>query len=389
MSRSPDLPLDRLIELRRRLHRHPECARDEERTAETMAEFFGSFRPDRVIRNLGGHGIAAVWKADTPGPRVLLRAELDGLPLVEETEIPYRSQIADTHHACGHDGHMTMLAGMAAILGEAPPPSGEIVLLLQPAEETGEGSLQVVTDPAFSSIRPDWAFAIHNLPGFAAGNVVVRSGCFAAGSAGLTVRLKGRTAHAAHPEQGASPAAAAARLVLDLERLGETTAEGGGIDLCTVIHVRVGGPAFGTTPGEAGILATVRSDDGDRLEALRSAAEAAARRHAEDAGLGWKCSWSEIFPPTVNHPDAVDHVRHAAAAAGLVIEERDVPFRWSEDFGHLTAACPGALIGLGAGLAHPPLHAPDYDFPDGLIPLGVRLLQEICARILAPARRSA
>jgi metal-dependent amidase/aminoacylase/carboxypeptidase family protein len=263
------------------------------------------------------------------------------------------------------------------------------VLLFQPAEETGEGAARVLADPAFARLAPDWAFAIHNLPGFPAGRVLVREGCFAAGSAGLVVRLRGRTSHAAHPELGRSPAAATARLALDLEGLSRPEDPTGPVALCTVIHVRVGGPAFGTTPGDAEVMATVRSDDAGTLSALRTRCEELARAHASSSALELQLEWREVFPPTVNHTDAVARVTAAARTVGLDVDIVSRPFRWSEDFGHVTGRCRGALVGLGAGKDHPPLHAPDYDFPDALLDSGVALCHALLVDLLGPDSKRA
>jgi len=374
----------RLSELRRRLHSVPECAHHEIETAELIVDRLTACDPTRIVRGLGGTGVAATWDGPSAGPTVLLRAELDALPLEEGTSVPHRSIRPGAHHACGHDGHMTMLVGAAERLATRPPARGRAVLLFQPAEETGEGASRVLADPAFAGLEPDWAFAVHNLPGFPAGRVLVREGCFAAGSAGLVVRLRGRTSHAAHPELGRSPATAAARLALDLEGLSRPVTPTGPLTLCTVIHVRVGGPAFGTTPGDAEVMATVRSDDADTLSALRQRCEELARAHASGSSLELQLEWREVFPPAVNHPDAVARVTAAARTAGLAVDTVPRAFRWSEDFGHVTGRCRGALFGLGAGEGHPPLHAPDYDFPDRLLEPGVALWDALLADLLGP-----
>jgi amidohydrolase len=364
-----------LLELRHHLHTIPECAHHELETADTVAGRLQQLGPSRLIRALGGTGVAAVWSGPDDGPTVLLRAELDALPLDERGDVGHRSTRPGAHHACGHDGHMTILLGVGTLLASAPPVRGCVVALFQPAEETGEGAARVLADPSFSELSPDWAFAIHNLPGHPTGHVLIRDGCFAAGSAGLVVRLRGRTSHAAHPELGRSPASAAARLALDLEGLSRPADDDDRpLALCTVIHVRVGSPAFGTTPGDAEVLATVRSDDAATLARLRERCEELARAHASSAGLELQLEWREVFPTTDNHPEAVARVAEAARSLGLPVDAVERPFRWSEDFGHLTSRCRGALVGLGAGADHTPLHAPDYDFPDALLLPGVELL---------------
>ena len=369
-------------ELRRRLHMAPEIALCECETARVIAEHLAALGADAVLEGVGGTGVVALFGGDAVGPTVALRAELDALPLVETGDVPYRSAVAGRGHLCGHDGHMATLAGVAADLTRRRPERGRVALLFQPAEETGEGARRVVDDPRWRDLGVEWAFAWHNLPGHPLGRVVVRDGAFACGSVGLELRLAGVTSHAAHPELGRSPAEATARLIQGLSALADGVATEGGIRLSTVVHARLGTEAFGTTPGEAVVCATLRADTEAGLTELRTSAEALARSEAELAGLGLELAWREPFPVTVPHPRANEIVRDAAATCGLGVEKLREPLRWSEDFGWITADCRGTLFGLGAGEAHPPLHAPDYDFPDALLEPAARLLRALVDRVL-------
>ncbi len=378
-----------LRELRRRLHGAPELAGSEAATAELMAAFLEAQGPDALLDGLGGNGLAARFDGAAPGPTVLLRAELDALPIHEASSLPHRSQRPGVAHLCGHDGHMAILAGVAVRLGTARPARGRVWLLLQPSEETGEGARRVTADPRFAGIDPEWAFAIHNLPGHPLGTVLLRDGAFACGSVGLVARLHGTTAHAAHPELARSPAAAVARLIPHLSGLADPAAlPHPGFALSTVIHAQVGDMAFGTTPGEAVVCATLRADDEEVLGRLREAAVAAVSEEAARDDLGWETSWVEPFPVTVNDPEAVAAVRLAASGLGLRCEELPRPLRWSEDFGELARGRRGALIGLGAGEAHAPLHAPTYDFPDALLETGVDLFRGVLDHVLGGGGRS-
>jgi len=375
--------LDEIVELRWRLHRSPELAGSEAATAGVMAAFLGAQRPDGLLAGLGGRGVAARFDGPEDGPSVLLRAELDALPIQEAGDGPHHSERPGVAHLCGHDGHMTFIAGVASRLARLRPPRGRVWLLLQPSEETGEGARRVVADPRFREIDPDWAFAIHNLPGYPLGRVLVREGTFACGSVGLLARLHGTTAHAAHPELARSPAATVARLIPRLDGLADDAATSNDpFALATVIHARLGDMAFGTTPGEAVVCITLRSDSEDVLGRLRDAAVAAVSEEAERDGLGWETSWVEPFSVTVNHPEAVAAARAAAARLGLEIEELEEAFRWSEDFGEIIRGRRGALIGLGAGEEQPPLHAPTYDFPDALLATGIDLFCALLDHLL-------
>jgi len=371
---------NQLVELRRQLHAHPEASGAEERTAAKIAGILASLGPDALATGLGGHGLAAVWRGAGDGPRVLFRCELDGLPIPERAELPYRSVVAGRSHKCGHDGHMAIAVGLAEALAADRPTRGEVVLLFQPAEEDGSGAARVLRDPAFGPLAPDLAFALHNLPGFDLGRAVVRDGPFAAASSGLVVRLSGATSHAAEPQLGRSPAPAVASLIDGLTALPQLHTALSESAKVTVIHARLGEVAFGTSPGEAEVMATLRTHDAGVMGHLEAAARRLATHTAAAHGLGCEVEIVEPFPATANHVEANRLVRTAAAAAGLAIVEPADAFPWSEDFGHFTARFGGALFGLGAGIDHAPLHHPDYDFPDELIPFGVAVLDGIAQR---------
>jgi len=275
-----------LVALRHALHRRPELSSQEEETAGRIAAELARFHPDELFTELGTHGVAAVFDSGAEGPTVLFRCELDGLPITEISTFEWRSEIDGKGHLCGHDGHMTILCGLAERLAASRPARGRVVLLFQPAEETGAGAAEVIADPQFERIRPDFAFALHNLPGLPLGSVGVRSGPFTFASEGLAIRLTGRTSHAAQPEAGVSPAAVMAILMERLPALPDTLGHTPGHSLVTLSHARLGEAAFGIAPGEADIWVTVRAID-DRLQAeLISEAETLAQRLAEAGGLG-------------------------------------------------------------------------------------------------------
>jgi amidohydrolase len=359
-----------LVALRHDLHRAPELSGEESGTAALLAGYLETLGPDDLVTGLGGHGIAAVYMGGEPGPTVLLRADLDALPITETNTFGHRSGHPGVSHQCGHDGHMAMLAGVAHLLAESRPRRGRVLLLFQPAEENGAGARAVLDDPRFAPLTPDLCFGLHNVPGEELGRVLVRSGAMTCGSRGLKIVLTGRESHAAHPESGISPASAVAHL---LEILPGLSGELAGLALATVVHARLGGPDFGTTPGEGEVLVTLRSDSDTVLEDLANRAETLAHEMAREFGLEVRLTWLDTFRTGVNQPGAVACIKAAANAIGASLQELSQPFRWSEDFAEFTGRVPGALFGLGAGLSRAGLHHPDYDFPDELIPPGVRL----------------
>ncbi len=365
-----------VIALRQSLHTFPELAGRESETARRIAAFFRPLSPDAIVEHLGGHGLAVIFGGRGPGPAILLRCELDALPIHETNEVSYRSRSGGVSHKCGHDGHMAILAAVGAALAARRPARGRVILLFQPAEETGEGAAAVLRDPRFAELRPDFCFALHNLPGFPLGEVVLRAGTFACASRGMSIVLSGRTAHAAQPETGISPAGAMCRIISALAGM-----QAGGPDetaFITIAGARLGERAYGTAPGDATIWATLRAETDDTMHELVALSEETVREAAAEAGLTHTLHCEDVFPATVNAAEAIDIVR--ASASPLPVREAAQPFRWSEDFGRFAEVAPAALCGIGAGENVPDLHNPDYDFPDELIPLAADLLSRMIRR---------
>lgn len=366
-----------LVGLRRELHRRPELAHNEEQTARGVVKGLNRCSPDRLVTDVGGHGLLAIFDGPAAGPTVLVRCELDALPIQELSEIGWRSCAAGIAHSCGHDGHMAILAGLATVLGRHRPARGRVALLFQPAEEVGEGARRVLADPALQSLRPDRVFALHNLPGFARGEVVLRAGPFASASRGLVARLEGKTSHAGQPQLGRSPALALARAIEGLTAIPRDRTRFADSALITVVGARLGSRAFGTSPGEAELYATLRAQRDETVKSLWDRSVALIQELAAKEELTADIQYTEDFPATINDPASLAVVERAAAELGVAVRHMERPFPWSEDFGHFTGRFPGCLFGLGAGTSHPALHNPDYDFPDELIEEGVDLLVRI------------
>ncbi len=366
-----------LVDLRHRLHRSAEPSGDERETAALIADALREADADELVTGLGGHGVAAVFESDTPGPVVLLRAELDGLPIPDRPDLEYASARSGVSHKCGHDGHLTILVGAARVLGERRPVRGRCIVLAQPSEENGAGARRVLDDPGFTPLRPDRCAALHNLPGFPMGSVVIRAGAFASASTGLVVELEGATSHAAEPRAGRSPGLAVAELITGFGALPQNATDFTESSKVTIVHARLGEPAFGTSPGTARVLATFRAHTQPVLDRLLDRARRLVDGTATKYDLEARVELTETFPATVNDPSLVDAVRSAVSSAGHPIVEPEHPFPWSEDFGHFTAGSPGILFGIGSGEDHPALHHPSYDFPDALIPTGVDVLMRI------------
>lgn len=372
-----NIDIQQLISFRHELHQNPEISGSEKNTAARIQAWLQPYKPDEIILRLGGYGLAAVYNGQVAGPVVLFRAELDGLPLHEDNSNPHHSKVQGVSHLCGHDGHISILLGLAQYFCVNRPLKGKVVLLFQPAEETGVGAEKVLGDTRLFSHKPDYVFAIHNLPGFPLHKVLIKSSGFAAASTGMIIYYTGRTSHAAEPEKGLSPVNAVAEFINQSNKLVHDFNTNEDIGLLTIIHIKVGEPSFGTSPADSEVLLTLRAFNNENLSQLAIKTGQLANRIAKKHKLEVITSYIESFPATINDPLAVEIVTNAARKAGLAIKQLSKPFRWSEDFGHFTARYKGALIGLGSGEAHPALHSPQYDFPDVLISSGVSLLSNI------------
>lgn len=308
--------LAQLTRLRRALHQIPEVSGAEEKTAAMVADYLRGHAPDHLLTSLGGHGVAAVYEGRADGPTVLIRCELDGLPIEELSDYPYRSAHAGRGHLCGHDGHMTMVAALAEDLAANRPARGRAVLLFQPAEETGKGAAAVIADPAFQQIAPDYAFSLHNLPGLPVGQVALCSGAANCASRGMRIKLTGKTSHAAAPQDGVSPAGAVSQLLPGLVALGSGGDPGPGFALVTLTHARLGEAAFGIAPGEGEVWATLRTVTDARMDQVIADAAALAEQVCAAEGLGLSIEFDDVFDACTNHSEAVEVLQAACAAAG-------------------------------------------------------------------------
>jgi amidohydrolase len=374
-----------LVELtawRRKLHQHPEISNEEERTARQVVDFLADTGPDKVLTGLGGHGVAVVYESAEPGPTLLFRSELDALPIHELSGAPHSSLVPGKSHMCGHDGHTAILASLGRLLGRQRPARGRVVLMFQPAEETGNGAAGVVADPRFSEIAPDFAFSLHNLPGVPFGEVRLKPGVVNCASRGMRIVLEGKTAHSSMPETGYSPMLAVSQLMPALPGLGRGTFADDDFGMVTVTHATMGEAVFGIAPGHAEVWATLRTRRDERMADLCASAEALVARIAAEHRLSASFDYHEVFVASVNADDAVEHLRRALDEEGVAHAEEGLPMRASEDFGIFGHNAASAMFFLGAGEQYPALHNPDYDFPDDLIPVGSKIFMRTARNLL-------
>ncbi len=367
---------NKIIAIRQHIHRFPELSNKEFKTAEYITDFMMDLKPDRHI-SLGKTSRAFVFDGKEKGKNIVFRAELDALAIPESSNLEYRSENNGVAHLCGHDGHMAILVALAVKIAENRPKKGSVAFLFQAAEEVEQGARDVVLHPNFSELNADYFFALHNIPGIAKDSIVMKRGSFAAASKGMTLVMEGKTAHAAEPENGISPASAIAKIIKHTERL--NTSKDLFMDLCflSIIHILLGEIAFGTSPGYAEMRFTLRSYQNQDMEKLSRIMEDEISAICHDEKLQYSIRYSEDFPACINDDDCVEVLEEAVKENKLTPVYRESPFNWSEDFAYFAQEHKACLFGLGAGEKQASLHNPDYDFPDDIIETGVNLFYSI------------
>lgn len=365
------------IALRKTLHTFPEVSNHEVETAQRVQAWLGDDFGSPAIIELDGTGFAAVYGSGEPGDRIVLRCELDALPIAEVNEFEHRSLNDGVGHKCGHDGHMAILLEVAHWLNHSRPVAGEVVLLFQSAEETGDGALEALHSKNFSSIVPDYIYALHNIPGRPSGEIMIRDGAFTPGVRSLIVKFHGKTSHAAEPEKGLNPDRAIGRAIKLAEEMTVPDPESDAFFLVTTIHIVLGDTAYGISAGYGELHLTLRAWDEQLLQKLSEAYLNCVTSVSESEGLRIEHEWCFEFQANVNHPEPAEVVRSSARKLGVPLYEMPHPFKFGEDFGVFTQKFKGVMFGLGAGVTTPALHNPDYDFPDDIRPVGAKMFIEI------------
>ena len=334
-------------EVRNKLHNNPEHSGMEEKTREIIYEFL-SKNTKLYIEEFNG-GIIALYESGNTSECIALRADFDAVSLPD----------GSAAHLCGHDGHTAALLGVALMLGEIKP-KRDVLLIFQPAEETGEGAkamLDVIDKYNVSEV-----YGVHNLPGFDFGQVYTSFDTFACASCGMTFLIKGRPAHAAYPESGASPLGAVTELfnAIDESQHSDRFAKG---TFATLIGINAGQKAFGTSAENAEVWVTVRAQTDKELTRIKEYLEYVVKRSCEVDGLTYSVEIQDEFPATVNDRECAEKI--LKCCNGKLLDE---PMRWSEDFGHYlnNKRSKGAFIGIGAG-DRPDLHTKDYEYPENLL----------------------
>ena len=369
---------------RRDIHAHPELGFEEHRTSDLVAEKLKAFGCE-VHRGIGKTGVVGRLQVGNSPRSIGLRADMDCLPMEEANQFAHRSRHAGRMHACGHDGHTTMLLGAARHLGRTKNFDGTINFIFQPAEEGLGGGEAMVKDGLFERFPCDSIFGMHNWPGLAVGKFAIRPGGMMAGGAFFDISVTGRGGHGAKPELGIDPVLVASHIVTSLQSIVSRNVRPSDTAVLSATQIH-GGDAYNVIPQTAVIRGTARAFSTETLGLIETNMRRLASNVAAGFGATAELDFRRIFLPTVN--DAGETTFIADTAAELVGDanvDRDGPLIMaSEDFSFMLNACPGAYMmnGNGEGEGGCAVHNPAYDFNDEILPLGASVFVRLAERKL-------
>ncbi|CAM5196531.1 amidohydrolase [Bosea thiooxidans] len=375
-----------MTEWRRHLHAHPEFGFEEKATAAFVAAKLRVFGLDEVVEGVGGTGVVGTLKRGSGNRAVALRADMDALRITEQAEHAHRSQSPGLMHACGHDGHTTMLLGAAKLLAAEGGFDGTVRFLFQPAEEWGRGALAMLEDGLMERFPFDEVHGLHNMPGLAIGRFETRAGPFMSAEDNFEIVLRGVGGHAARPHSGNEVLVAACSLVTSLQTIVSRRLSPADIAVVSVTELLTDGTR-NALPGTARILGDARSFRPEVSAEIERQMGIIAQGTAQSYNLEAKLRYTREFVPLVNDEALV---QEALAAARTVLGDDGVavarePMTGSEDFARFLDHVPGCFAYVGNGEGSAPLHNPNYDFDDAGLIHGARYHAAIVRRRLAPA----
>ena len=370
---------------RRDIHAHPELGFEENRTAGLVADRLRAFGCE-VHTGIGKTGVVGVLRAGRSKASIGLRADMDALPIQEANSFAHRSKRDGKMHACGHDGHTTMLLGAAKYLAETKNFDGTVNFIFQPAEEGIGGAQAMIADGLFEKFPCDSVFGMHNRPGLPVGKFAVRAGAMMAGGAFFDIDITGKGAHGARPESSVDTVVVAAQIIGALQTIVSRNAPPRETAVVSVTQIHAGN-AYNVIPQTARLSGTVRAFSRDVMALVERSMRRIAKGVAEGFGATAEVDFRFIFAPLVND---LEQAEFAARMCAEVVGEDNVvrdppPNMASEDFSFMLEKVPGCYfnVGNGAGESICEVHNPGYDFNDAALPLGASVLARIVETKLA------
>jgi amidohydrolase len=375
---------DELTSWRRDIHAHPELGFEERRTAELVADKLAAFGCE-VHRGIGKTGLVGRLRVGNSPRSIGLRADMDCLPVREANSFAHRSRNDGRMHACGHDGHTTMLLGAAKYLAKTRNFDGTVNFIFQPAEEGLGGAEAMLQDGLFEQFPCDAIFGMHNRPGLAVGKFQIRTGAMMAGGAFFDIRIVGRGAHGARPEAGIDPVIVASHIATALQTIVARNVRPLETAVVSVTQIHAG-DAYNVIPETAVMRGTARCFSNATMTLIEERMRRIAAGVADGFGATAEVDYRRLFPPLINDPAEAAFV--ADTAAELVgqenVDRNSNLVMASEDFAYMLQRCPGAYIqiGNGDGDGACEVHNPGYDFNDAALPYGASLFARLVERRL-------
>jgi hippurate hydrolase len=378
--------LDELTQLRHDIHAHPELGFEEERTGDLVAQKLAEWGIE-VHRGLATTGVVGTIRRGNSLRAIGLRADMDCLPMQELNQFAHRSRHDGKMHACGHDGHTTMLLGAARYLARTRNFDGTVHFIFQPGEEGHGGGRVMVEQGLFEQFPCDAVFAMHNKPGIPIGDMATRTGAMLAASDRFDIHIRARGGHAAHPHLGTDPFVAAAQTIMALQTIVSRNVDPVASAVISIGLVH-GGSAYNVIPDEVHIGGTVRSFRPAVRDLLERRMAEVTQGTAAAHGVSAEFEFRRGYPPTVNHAAEAEFAAGVAdeICGGEHVDRNTAPSLGGEDFSYMLEARPGAMmwIGNGPGEGGCLLHNARYDFNDSALPIGVSFFVRLAERFLAP-----
>ncbi len=364
------------------LHAHPETGLEEHRTSEIVATKLAEFGVE-VHKGLAGTGVVGTLR-NGDGPVIGLRADIDALPMTEANDLPYKSTTPGKMHACGHDGHTTMLLGAARYLAETKRFKGTVRFIFQPAEEGKGGGRMMIEQGLFEKFPVDRIFGMHNWPGLPFGTFAIKPGPLMASADDFEIFVKGRGGHGAMPHMCIDPVAIGAEIVGALQKIASRNTHPLDSVVVSVTNFHAG-EDFGIIPETAHLRGTVRTFRSEVQDAAEESISRIANGICAAHGATAEVLYNRRYPATINHE--AEALLAGNVAAELVGEDKvdraPTPTMGAEDFSFMLREVPGAYIWAGVGETTPPLHSPFFDFNDELLPLGASYWARLAETLLA------